>query len=331
MGGRIECETRRATLAGLFGLALLPSSLLEAQEEREGDERKGKARTQGPAPDAEPRISLHTRVVSLEVSVMDSRGRFISWLQKEDFRLYDDGVRQEITYFSRTDSPATVGIVFDLSGSMSEGRIERAREALGHLIETAHNDDEFFLVGCGARPSLLVDRTRDGEAILRRIAPLKASGNTALYDAIALALDKAMKGRHRRRALLIISDGEENHSRISLKDLRRRLHEADVSAWTVLTGPLKPRGRGGAIMEEIASTSGGRSFFPRDEEKMGEAFAQIALELRNRYSLGYTPSNFAADGRWHRIKVTVDSPALTERPRVRAREGYYAPQDRPTA
>lgn len=271
--------------------------------------------------EGEARITLATEIVSLTVSVTDKAGRAVPGLGRDDFQVFDEGVRQEISHFSQTDEPASIGVVFDLSGSMTESRIAQARDALLHLIQTAHGDDEFFLIGIGARPSVLIDRTREGEALRRRVAQLEPRGQTALYDAVALAIDRVERGRHRRRALIVISDGEDNHSRLSFDGLRRRLRESDVPIWTVLVGPPRIRGNNGAIMDRLADLTGGRSFFPRNEEKMGDAFSQIALELRQLYSIGYAPSNVAADGKWRRIKVTLAPSA--GRASVRTREGYF--------
>ncbi len=270
----------------------------------------------------EARLRVSTEVVSLTVSVTDQEGRFLPGLTKQDFKVMDERVSQEISHFSDADAPASVGIVFDLSSSMSAGKINRAREALARFIQTSHQDDEYFLIGFRNNAEVLLDGTRDSEALLQRVASLRPEGETALYDGVALALNQVSQGRYAKRALIVISDGEDNHSRTTYNQVRRQLQEANVTIWTVLIGPLLPRSNGGAVMDKLAAVSGGKSFFPRNAEKMSEDFEQIALELRRQYSIGYTPSNLVADGKWHRIKVEV-VPSAT-RTAVRTREGYYA-------
>lgn len=267
------------------------------------------------------RITLSTEIVSLTVSVTDRMGRAVAGLAKDDFVVFDEGIRQEISHFSDTDVPASIGIVFDLSGSMNAIRIAKAREALAFLIQNAHGDDEYFLVGIGARPAVLLEKTREGEALLRRVQNITPRGSTSLYDSVALALDRIARSRHQRRALIVISDGEDTNSRLSFEGLRRRLRETDVPIWTVLAGAPRLRSNAGAIMDRLADATGGRSFFPRNEEKMNEAFSQIALELRRLYSIGYAPSNLSTDGKWRKIRVTLASSA--DRAVVRTREGYF--------
>lgn len=270
------------------------------------------------------RLRFNTEVVSLTVSVTDQGGRFLPGLTKQDFKVIDERVIQGISYFSDADAPATVGIVLDLSSSMSADKINRAKEALARFIQTTHRNDEYFLIGFRDNAQVLLDRTSDSEALLQRVASLRPEGGTALYDGVSLALDQVAQGKYAKRALIVISDGEDNHSRITFNQVRRQLQEANVMIWTVLIGPLLPRSNGGAIMDKLAAVSGGQSFFPRNGEKMSEDFEQIALELRRQYSIGYTPSNLVADGKWHRIKVEVVPAAAAKQAVVRTREGYYA-------
>ena len=281
-----------------------------------------------PAAD-DDRIKFKTEIVSLNVSVVDRDGRSLSGLTKADFQIFDDGVQQEISYFGRSDAPASIGIVLDVSGSMTQSRMAQAKEALARFVETTHPDDEFFLISCGARPAVLLDHAQEGEALLRRVAQTTPRGNTALFDSVALALDKVGRGRHPKRALVVISDGEDNHSRLTSDKLHRRLQEAAIPVWTVLVSSPKVGGNGGAIMDKLAAISGGRAFFPRNPDKMSEAFEQIALELRNLYSIGYTPSSLAADGRWHKVKVQLTPSIAALRAVVRTREGYFAPRPEP--
>lgn len=275
------------------------------------------------AKDDDNRIAISTELVSLTVTVTDKQGRYVAGLDRNAFAVYEDGVRQEIGFFSNRDAPASVGIVFDVSGSMTGEKIRRAKEALRRFIQTSHAEDEYSLVSFNERAELLLDRTRDGEALLSQFGNVKPQGNTALYDAVALGLEAVARGRHPKRVLIVISDGEDNHSRTDFGQVRRKLQEADVTIYTVLIGPLLPRSNGGVVMDNLASASGGKSYFPGNAEAMSEAFEQIALELRRQYSVGYTPLNPTTDGKWRSMKVAVQSP-VAPRLVVRFRKGYYA-------
>ncbi len=271
-------------------------------------------------------INLNTDLVSVAVTVTDREGRAIAGLPRESFRIFDDKVERPISFFSEEDTPASVGIVFDTSGSMDEAAMQRAREALSGFIETSHPQDEFSVIGFGSSPQLLLDRVRDGKAVLDKFTYVNTTGNTALYDAVYMGVEKVSHGVYPKHAIVLISDGEENNSRCSFSKLRRTLEESGVVVYTVRVGkhPL-PKSIGGMVMDQIAATSGGKSFWPKNSESMDQAFEQIALELRRQYSIGYIPTNFAADGKLHKIKVALTVPrALSRDMVVRHREGYYA-------
>lgn len=270
-------------------------------------------------------VVVHSDLITLNISVTGAEGRAIPGLGKDVFTVYDDKVPQEVTFFSDEDAPASVAVIFDTSGSMSEGRIERAREALARFIQTSHEKDEFFLIDFNTSAHLLLDRTRDAGAVLDKFTYVRPRGNTALYDAAYLGIEKVLRGAHIRRAILLISDGEDNNSRYTFKELRRRLQESGVVVYSIGIGvSYLPRATGAETLKKLASVSGGKAFFPDGAAEMSEVFERIALELRHQYSVGFRPSNFAADGRWHRLKVKVQPPSGTPRLFVRSREGYYA-------
>jgi Ca-activated chloride channel family protein len=269
-------------------------------------------------------IAISTNLVSLQVSVTDKEGRFAAGLDRGTFAVYEDGVRQEISFFSEHDEPAAVGVVLDVSGSMAGAKIERAREALRRFIQTSHEEDEYFLIGFNQYPQLLLEGSPGSEAMAARISGIEPHGATALYDAVAFGLGEIKRSRLQKRALIVISDGEDNRSRLGVGDVRRMLRESDVTVYTVLTGPLLPRSNAGMVMDELASASGGKSYFPVNAEKMSEAFEHIALELRRQYSIGYTPSNLVTDGKWRRVEVKVTPPPGFPRLVARNRKGYYA-------
>jgi Ca-activated chloride channel family protein len=304
-----------------FGLAVFlfaaPAPLLAQQSSGGGAQTP-------PVRDGDNRINIRTELVSLTVTVTDMDGRYFADLDRDAFAVYEDGVRQEISFFSDRDAPAGIGIVLDVSNSMAGAKIERAREALARFIQTSHEEDDYFLIGFNDSPQLLLDGVRGSEALLSRISELKPHGSTALYDAVTFSLDQVARSRHHKRALIVISDGEDNMSRSTFSQVRRKFQEADVTIYTVLIGPVVPRSNGGFIMDILASASGGKSYSPSNVEKMSEAFEQIALELRHQYSIGYTPSNLNPDGRWRRLKVAVTPPAGAPRLVVRSRKEYYA-------
>jgi Ca-activated chloride channel family protein len=274
-------------------------------------------------------VITNTDLITVTVTVTDTYGRYVSGLGKNAFTVLDQKKPQEITFFSDDDAPVSVGVLFDVSGSMSGDKIKRAREALSKFIQTSHNSDEYFLIAFNSRAQLLLDKTRDGNAVLDKLTFVQTRNNTALYDACYLGVEKVQRGIHPKRALLLISDGQDNNSRYTFNELRRLLKESDVTLYGVgiLSGSDAGSGmgmEGQAILDELASVSGGKAFFPRSNAEMDDIFEQIALELRHQYSIGYKPENFTNDGRWHKIKVKVNPPRGLPRLFVRSKDGYYA-------
>ena len=274
-------------------------------------------------------VITNTDLITFTVTVTDTYGRFVSGLSKNAFTVFDEKKPQEITFFSDDDSPVSVGVIFDVSGSMSGDKVRRARDALSKFVQTSHNSDEYFLIGFNSRAQLLIDKTRDGNAVLDKMTFVQTTGNTALYDACYLGVEKVQRGAHPKRALLLISDGQDNNSRYTFNELRRLLKESDVVLYGIgiLGGgdagsALGMEGQG--ILDELAGVSGGKAFFPRSNAEMDDIFEQIALELRHQYSIGYKPSNFSNDGKWHKVKVKVTPPRGLPRLFVRTKEGYYA-------
>ena len=276
-------------------------------------------------------ISINSDLVTVTVTVTDTYGRFVSGLERGAFSVTDDKVPQEITFFSDEDAPVSLGIVFDVSGSLSGDKINRAREALARFVETSHERDEYFLVGFNDRAQLLLDRTRNSDALLSKLTFVQTKGQTALYDACYLGVEKVMRGAHRKRAIILISDGQDNNSRYTFTEVRRLLKESDVIIYSVGIldqGANSDSMAGEAILTELSSVSGGKYFPVQTNAEMNDIFERIALELRHQYSLSYRPSNFTPDGKWHRLKVKVTPPRGLPRLYVRSREGYYATANR---
>ena len=293
-----------------------------SQSSSSGQQKPNSDFTQGP-------VITNTDLITVTVTVTDTYGRYVSGLGKGAFTILDEKKPQEITYFSDDDSPVSVGVIFDVSGSMGGDKIKRARDALSKFIQTSHNMDEYFLIAFNSRAQLLLDKTRDGNQVLDKLTFVQTRNNTALYDACYLGVEKVQRGTHPKRALLLISDGQDNNSRYTFGELRRLLKESDVTLYGIgiLSGSdagssMGMEGQG--ILDELASVSGGKAFFPRSNAEMDDIFEQIALELRHQYSIGYRPVNFTNDGRWHKIKVRVTPPRGLPRLFVRSKEGYYA-------
>jgi Ca-activated chloride channel family protein len=287
---------------------------------------------QQPSPtpdDVDAPVRIKTDLVTLTLTVTDLYGRYVSGLNKNAFTILDNNQEQDITFFSDSDAPVSIGILFDVSGSMGGDKIAKARTALSKFIMTSHPSDEYFLIAFNSRAQLLLDRTRDGEAVLQKLSLVEPSKNTALYDAVYLGVDRVSRGSHQKRALLIISDGQDNSSRYNFGEVRRLLKESDVVAYAVgiMNGSDTANAlgmQGQAFLDEITSITGGKSFYPQTDVEMDEIFERIALELRHQYSLGYTPKDFQPDGKWRKVKVKVKPPRGLPRLTVRGRDGYYA-------
>lgn len=292
---------------------------------------KGQQQKQNQIQDQEQSIiRQRTAVVTVNVSVTDKQSRQIAGLNKDHFEIYEDKVRQQIEFFSDEDKPVSVGIIFDLSGSMKD-KIARARDALKAFVDTCHTDDDYFLVGFNERATLL-SGISDGMTVLRRLDLAEPRGQTALYDAAYLGVEKVKEGRHDKRALLIISDGQDNASKYSYGELRKLLKEADVQVYCI---GINEQGfgannildrQGQLILEEIAHSTGGIAFEPHSFEELHDSVTRIALALRHQYSIGYVPVNEQRDGKWRKIKVRVNAPRGLPSLTVRAKEGYYATQ-----
>lgn len=273
-------------------------------------------------------IKVKTEVVSFTVTVTDSYDRLVTGLSSQHFEVFENKVKQSIEYFRDEDAPVSVGIVFDTSGSMS-GKLDRAREALKAFIRTSHDNDDFFLVGFNQRANLLAEFS-DGDTLASKLSLVNPRGQTALYDAVYLGIEKVRQGRHNKRALLVISDGQDNSSRYSYNELRKALKEANVQIYCIGIVELeRTEGstldlQGQSILEEVARVTGGKAFFPRGEAELEDVTTRIALELRHQYSLGYVPTNPQRDGKWHKLMVRVNPPRGLSSLTVRAKDGYYA-------
>ena len=274
-------------------------------------------------------IRVQTDLITLTATVTDVYGRYVSGLTKNAFIITDNNQEQEITFFSDSDAPVSLGILFDVSGSMGGEKIQKARNALSRFINLSHPSDEYFLIAFNSRAQLLLDRTRDAESVLQKLTLVNPKNNTALYDAVYLGIERVTRGTHQKKAILIISDGQDNSSRYNFGEVRRLMKESDVVTYAVGILGASDAGsavgmQGQAFLDELTSVTGGKSFYPSSDIEMDEIFERIALELRHQYSIGYTPKDFQPDGKWRKVKVKVKPPRGLPRLTVRSREGYYA-------
>lgn len=273
-------------------------------------------------------LKLPTEVVTVTITVTDSYNRLVTGLDRQHFEVFEDKVKQNIEFFNDEDSPVSIGIIFDVSGSM-KGKMSRARDALKAFIKTSHSDDDFFLVGFNQRANLLAEFT-DGDAMLNKLTLVDAKGQTALYDAAYLGVEKVKQGRHEKRALLLISDGQDNSSRYTYGELRKILKEAGVQIYSIgiveagggAGGSLDLQGQG--ILQEISNVTGGKAFFPRSGMELEEITTRIALELRHQYSIGYMPTNVERDGKWRKVNVKLNPPRGLGHLTTHYKEGYFA-------
>ncbi|HWP44322.1 MAG TPA: VWA domain-containing protein [Blastocatellia bacterium] len=280
----------------------------------------GPAGAQKASQDPQDKVRLQAKLVNVPVTVIDKEGRYITGFSKEDFEVYDDGVRQQIEHFSDQDAPISLGIVYDVSGSMND-LTARSFAALRRLFQTSHEDDEFFVIAFNDRAKLLQDFTTSPSEIMGRVTLVKARGSTALYDAVYLAVEKVRQGRHPRKAILVISDGEDNNSRYSGRELNDRIKEADVLIYAIGISKLFA---GAGTLKRLAGLTGGRAFFPLDDNEVGDVYTRMALALRHQYVLGFYPSDTSGPARWHKLRVKVRAPRTLGRLSVIHKKGYQS-------
>jgi Ca-activated chloride channel homolog len=280
-----------------------------------------------------PGQSLHIDVelALVNVTVTDPYDRLVTGLEPDNFRIFENSVEQEIQYFSSEDVPISIGVIFDLSGSMAN-KVGKAREAALQFFKTANPQDEFFLVSFNERAEVMSAFTNSVEDLQSRILSAPAKGRTALLDAIYLGLSEMKTARNAKRALLIMSDGGDNNSRYNEKDIKRLVLEADTQLYSIgIFDPFEYRSRtpeelsGPSLLTEVTQLTGGRAFSVESINELPDIAAKIGAELRNQYILGYRPSNKSRDARWRKIKVKLRAPKGLPPLSVNAKTGYYAP------
>ena len=280
-----------------------------------------------------PSTGLHMDVdlALINVTVTDPYNRLVTGLDPDNFRVYEDNIEQEVVTFSSEDVPISIGVIFDFSGSMAN-KIGKAREAALQFFKTANPQDEFFLVSFNERAELSSAFTNSIEDLQSRMMLTAPKGRTALLDAIYLGLSQ-MRGAHNgKRALLILSDGGDNHSRYNESDIKRLVKEADTQLYAIgIFDPLGYRNRtpeelnGPSLLGEVTEMTGGRVFAVENLNELPDIASKIGMELRNQYVLGYRPSNKAHDARLRKIKIKLRAPKGLPPLNVYSKTGYYAP------
>jgi Ca-activated chloride channel family protein len=285
----------------------------------------------------DPSLKTHTKPLKVDVSLVlvpvtitDPMNRLVTGLDKENFQLFEGKDAQEIRHFSSEDAPVSIGVIFDMSGSMAS-KIERAREAVIEFFKTANPQDEFFMVTFADRPEEVSDFTSSVDDIQGKLVYTVPKGRTALLDAIYLGVSKMRQAKYQKKAILIISDGGDNHSRYTEGEIKSLVKEADVLVYAIgiydhyMATPEEALGP--ALLGEIAELTGGRSFTIDNPNDLADVATKIGIELRNQYVLGYRPKSPGHDGKWRKIKVKLLPPKGLPPLKVYAKTGYYAPSE----
>jgi Ca-activated chloride channel family protein len=260
-------------------------------------------------------LKVDVELVMVNASVSDSENRPITDLKPENFQIFEDKIEQQIRYFSSEAAPISLGIVFDISHSM-ERKLAFAKDAAVRFLQTSTTDDEYFLVEFSSRARLAEGFTSDITRLRDKLTLTPAEGATALYDAVYLGLSKLKSGQNPKKALLLITDGEDNHSHYSRGDIREVVRESDAQIYVLDLGR--------ALIGDLAEMTGGHSYHTNVND-LEETCEKIALEMKNQYVIGYESTNRSKDGKFRKVRVRVTPPAGMSKLSVRARDGYFAP------
>jgi Ca-activated chloride channel family protein len=285
----------------------------------------------------DPSLRTHTKpyktdvdLVLVPVTITDPMNRLVTGLDRENFKLFEGKEAQEIKHFSSEDAPVSLGVIFDMSGSMSS-KIERAREAVVEFFKTANPQDEFFMITFADKPEEISDFTQSIEDIQGKLVYTIPKGRTALLDAIYLGVSKMRQAKFPKKSLLIISDGGDNHSRYTEGEIKSLVKEADILIYAIgiydHSFPTDEERLGPQLLSDLTELTGGRAFTIDNPNDLADVATKIGIELRNQYVLGYRPKNPIRDGKWRKIKVKLNPPKGLPPLRVYAKTGYYAPTE----
>jgi Ca-activated chloride channel family protein len=279
---------------------------------------------------AQQRFRAGVDLVSLNVTVTDGLGKYVTDLNQEDFDVYEDGARQSLTFFSKTQTPISLALLLDTSASMEE-RMSIAQEAAIGFARQLHKDDQAEIIDFDSQVRILAPFTGDGAALEKAIRSTTANGSTSLYNAIYISLKELRKTKAstqsdiRRQAIVLLSDGDDTSSLIEFDevlDLAKR-SETSIYAIGLRQGEVGKREFKEAefVLRQLSQETGGKAFFPTDARELPKIYQAIWDELSSQYSIGYSSSNPKRDGAWRRILVRIQRPGLT----ARTKQGYYGP------
>jgi len=275
-------------------------------------------------------LKVDVDLVLVPVTITDPMNRLVTGLDKENFQLFEGNATQQIRTFSAEDAPVSLGVIFDSSGSMSS-KMDRAKDAVVEFFKTANPQDEFFMITFSDEPEEVSDFTSSVDEIQNKLVFAVPRRRTALLDAIYMGVSKMRQAKFPKKALLIISDGGDNHSRYTEGEIRSPVKEADVMIYAIgiydrYASAVEER-LGPQLLSDITELTGGRAFTIDNPNDLGDVATKIGVELRNQYVLGYRPTKVMHDGKWRKIKVKLLPPKGLPPLRVYARTGYYAPAE----
>ncbi len=275
-------------------------------------------------------LKVDVNLVLVPVTITDPMNRLVTGLEKENFQLFEGNAAQEIRTFSSEDAPVSLGVIFDSSGSMAS-KMDRAKDAVVEFFKTANPQDEFFMITFSDEPEEITDFTSSVDEIQNKLLFAVPRRRTALLDAIYMGVSKMRQAKYAKKALLIISDGGDNHSRYTENEIRSVVKEADVMIYAIgiydRYASAQEERLGPQLLSDITELSGGRAFTIDNPNDLGDVATKIGVELRNQYVLGYRPAKVVRDGKWRKIKVKLLPPKGLPPLRVYARTGYYAPAE----
>jgi Ca-activated chloride channel family protein len=314
---------RPAALAGALLLAALPSS--------------EHARAQAPPQVQTPTFEVGIEVINLNLSVTDGRNNFVTDLVQKDFAVFEDGIRQELSLFTHENLPISLAVLIDTSASMEE-KLPVARAAAIKFVKTLRPQDTAMVMSFNDRSTVLQDYTNDVDALEAAVSRTQASGPTALHNSLYITLKELGKqkkaGELRRRAVVLLSDGEDTASLVSDEQVLELARKVEINIFAISLRPNRPQDRARLafsqaeyVLTALTRETGGHVYFPNSLSELDGVYDKIAEELRTQYSLGYVSSNRRRDGKWRRIVVRI--PDRTELV-VRHKLGYYAPNTGPT-
>lgn len=306
--------TKHRWVAAAVAIAFIASVLAHAQGSRALQDRP---------------LQVDVNLVLVNATVTDPENRYVTGLEREHFQVWEDKVEQRVEYFSAEDAPLSAGIVLDTSGSMKE-KIATARDAAVTFLKTGSPDDEYLLAEFNSRPEVTEGFTTDISRLQNRLIFGAVKGMTALYDAIYLAVEKVKKGSNAKKAILLITDGEDNHSHYTFGNVSEIIKESEIQMYAIgiadgWNSDFVAGQQGRQRIEQLTESGGGRAFFPDSVSELEDITTRIAVELKNQYVLGYISTNANKDGKWRKIRAKVKPPVGMPRLSIRTKGGYYAP------